>query len=70
MLQKYLFIPVVAGILGSLAIWSRHIEATVPVVAVSPSGLEKKWAQPRRAMSSLPSSHDPLELEIELLDSN
>jgi hypothetical protein len=77
MLQKYLFIPVVASILGGLIIWSHNLAPKIQTTSLSQKSPEMRLIQPRRMMSSAQSpleppglEFEPQDLEIELLESN
>ncbi|MEO5969765.1 MAG: hypothetical protein ABIQ95_07530 [Bdellovibrionia bacterium] len=77
MLHKYLFIPVIVGILGCLSLWSHSLDSKVETPHLSQKPVDLKLLQPRRILSTVNSSaepkgleFEPQDLEIEALESN
>lgn len=71
MLQKYLFIPVIASILGGLVIWSHHLGPKIVNTPLSQNvPAVKKLIEPHRALSSVQTVISPQKLEIEPVESN
>jgi hypothetical protein len=74
MIQRYLFISVVVTLLGSLALWSRHLESKTTHTYLAQKSPDLKLIEPRRGLASVETtseiqSSSSQELEIEALDS-